>query len=331
MDIRWKKIVPSAVLIVFIMGGSIWGLNKVLSISMANIPTNQEIVNEFQLISKPVAYTITTPKRNPNWLRSSENILGRMKRRGILRVGYYENSMPFVFENDSGNLVGFDIDMAHQLARDLDVSLEFVPITTGKLIPWLKADYYDIVMSDVFLSSEYAKEIMLSKSYMEVSLALLTKNEFNSFNSFQEAIALDTFTLGYFVRKEIAQDFISYFPKGGIVGMDSYDSLFSDSYTDSLKMDALLTSAERASAWTVFHPDYKVVNPLPYHMYNSLVFPLATDEVWREYVNRWIDYREKDGTIQRMYDQWILGKEYRQSTASWSVWDAYIQPVDSVK
>ena len=302
------------------MGGSIFGLNKLLSISMANIPTNKEIVDHFELVASTVDFeVIEKPARNPNWKRSNENIMGRIKRRGILRVGVYINSMPFVFYNSDHELVGMGVDMAHQLASDLGVTLEFVPIKTGKIIPWLKGDYYDIVMSDIFLSSEYAQQIKLSNSYMEVSLAVLTKVENKTLDSFKDAMALDSFTLAYFVRKEIAQDYISYFPRAGLYDIPDYDSLFT-TQPDSIQIDGLITSAERASAWTVIHPDYKVVNPLPYHLYNPLVFPLAKDDVWQEYVNRWIDYRTKDGTIDKMYKQWILGKEFKKDTESWSIY-----------
>ena len=319
MNINWMRLTQTLVITTLITGGSIFGLNKVLTHSMANIPTNEEIVNEFELISTPVNDTIISkPSRNPNWLRSTENIMGRMKRRGTLRVGYYPNSMPFTFTNSSGNLVGYGIDLAHQLAGDLSLSLEFVPIDNGKLIPWLKKDYYDIVMSDIFLSSEYAEQMMLSKSYLDVSLALLVEKEFEGLNSFASANLLDTFTIAYFVRNEIAQSYVSFFPKAKLFPIENYDSLYV--LKDSIKIDGLITSAERASAWTVLHSDYKVVNPLPYHLANSLVFPIANDEVWRQYIDRWIDYRKNDGTFDRIYQQWILGKEFRQKEETWSVY-----------
>ncbi|MGB1003419.1 MAG: cation:dicarboxylate symporter family transporter [Salibacteraceae bacterium] len=320
MQFQYKRLVQTVVFSGLILMGSIWGLNRLLSISMANIPTNKDMMDHFELISPQVKDTIINkPSRNPNWLRSSENVLGRIKRRGKLRVGVYPNSMPFAFTNSQGKLVGMGVDLAHQLATDLNVELEFVNITPSKLSNWLKKDYFDIVMSDIFLSSEYAQKMKLSNAYLEVSLAVLTKNENNNFDTFKSTTALDTFTLAYFVRDEIALNYISYFPQAGLYSIPDYDSLHSLSSTDSIKVDGLITSAERASAWTVLHPEYKVVNPLPYHLYNSLVFPVANDAVWQEYVNRWIDYRKKDGTIKRIYDQWVLGKEYRQQSKSWSV------------
>ena len=319
MKVKFVKMIPSLLFVGLVLLGGVFGLNKLLSISMANIPTNKEIVDEFELISPPILTTLVEkPVRNPNWLRSTENIMGRIKRKAKLRVGVYMNSMPFVFYNSNDKLVGMGVDLATLLAHDLKVELEFVPIQHNKLIPWLKKDYYDIVMSDIFLSSEYAQQIKLSKSYMEVSLAILTKKENETLSSFELATAQDSFTLAYFVRREIAQDYISFFPQAGLFDIPDYDSLFS--YNDSIKIDGLITSAERAAAWTVYHPEYKVVNPLPYHLYNPLVFPVAGDEVWQEYVNRWIDFRTKDGSVDKMYQQWILGKPYRKQTETWSIY-----------
>jgi len=51
-----------------------------------------------------------------------------------------------------------------------------------------------------------------------------------------------------------------------------------------------------------------------------LVFPLGNDEVWKSYIDRWIEYHQQDGSFDRVYQQWILGKEYRQDEPSWSVY-----------
>ena len=85
-----------------------------------------------------------------------------------------------------------------------------------------------------------------------------------------------------------------------------------------------MTSAERASDLTILHPDYKVVNPLPYRMFNSLVFPVANDLTWLNYINRWVKVRKNDGTFDRVYRQWILGIEDRVEEPTWSVLDKWI-------
>ena len=39
-----------------------------------------------------------------------------------LRVGYLPDSLPFAFVNERGDLVGFDVELAHRLARELGVT-----------------------------------------------------------------------------------------------------------------------------------------------------------------------------------------------------------------
>ncbi|MCA0932550.1 cation:dicarboxylase symporter family transporter [Lutimonas saemankumensis] len=347
LQFKKRKIARSLIVIGISTLLSVIGLRYVLETSMKNIPTNLEIVNSFKLISPQQEFVLLDrSKRNPNPKWRGENTLSRIKRRKKLRVGYYEDARPFTFFNRDSVLVGYGIDLAHQLASDLEVKLEFVPINPGKLIEGMNKDHYDIVMSDIFLSSRYAEDIELSKPYLNVSLALLTKQDNKIFNSFETASKLDTFTISYIERKDIANEFLSYFPEGGAYPVPDIKSYFEldkikekvkdtvqlDSIrVDSIKIDAHLTSAERAASMTVINPEYKVVNPLPYHINNALVFPVAKDNVWKGYIDKWIDFREKDGTFDKIYDQWILGNPHQEKAKKWSILDNVIMPRFSKK
>ena len=80
-----------------------------------------------QLLEEPAKSIVLTSQRpNPEPLRPGESLLHRIRRRGVIRIGYNEDKLPFAYFNNRGNLVGLDINMAHQLARDLGVSIEFV-------------------------------------------------------------------------------------------------------------------------------------------------------------------------------------------------------------
>ncbi|MCF6358957.1 MAG: cation:dicarboxylase symporter family transporter, partial [Draconibacterium sp.] len=164
LKLKKKKLIKAIIVITVSGILSIIGLNILLKKSMQNIPTNEEIMNKFTLISPQQPFEILEKaKRNPNRKWRGENTLSRIKRRGKLRVGFYENSMPFTFYNKDSVLVGYDIDLAHQLAHDLNVNIEFIPINSGHLIEEINNDYYDIVMSGIFISSNYAQQIELSK------------------------------------------------------------------------------------------------------------------------------------------------------------------------
>ena len=327
LKLNKKKLIKGTIIIITSGVLSIFGMNMLLTQSMKNIPTNEEIINRFQLITEPQEYTILTePSRNPDKKLHGENTLSRIKRRGKIRIGFYKKSMPFNFYNKDSIPVGYSTDLSHQLAQDLGVSIEFVPISSGFLINQLNNDYFDIIMSDIFTSSKYAEMINLSKPYLNVSLALLVKKGNDNFNDFSTASKLDTFTISYIARNEIAKEFLSYLPKGGSYSVSTVENFFNQNENDSIKYNAHLTSAERAAALTIIHPEYKMVNPLPYHLKNSLVFPIARDEIWSKYIDKWIDYRTEDGVFQRIYDQWILGHEFKKETEDWSIYKNIIKP-----
>jgi Na+/H+-dicarboxylate symporter/ABC-type amino acid transport substrate-binding protein len=300
---------------------SVLGLRFLLKESIKNIPTNKERIDSFELISpKQESVELEFPAKNPTIKRRNENTLARIKRRGKIRIGLYENTMPFVFKNSKDNLVGYSVDLAYQLASDLGVGIEFVPVSRGKLETQLKKDYFDIVMSDIFISSSYAELVGLSKTYQDVSLALIVPKNQKEFDTFDNLIKLDTFNISYFVRREIAEKYLSNFPNGGAIEIKEFDEFFIQK-NDSLKIDAHLTSAERASVLTIYYPEYKAVNPLPFHIKNGLVFPIANDEVWKRYIDNWIDYRTADGTIESIYNQWILGQRFNKKEYSWSIYE----------
>ena len=337
LKFKKKKFIQGIVIVTITTVVSIFGLRSLLESSMKNIPTNLEIVNSFQLISNQQEFVILdngAKNPNPKWRR--ENSLSRIKRRGKIRIGYFEQAGPFTFKNKDSILVGFGIDLAHRLADDLHVSIEFVPIVPGRLIDEMNQDYFDIVMSDIFLSSRYAEELELSKPYLNISLALLTKQDNKMFDSFDITSKLDTFTISYIDRKEIAKEFLSYFPKGGAYPVPQVKDFFElngsvkmksdSSRIDSISIDAHLTSAERAASITVLIPGYKVVNPLPYHINNALVFPIAKDNIWRNYIDKWIDFRKQDGTFNKIYDQWILGNPHQKKVKKWSILENIIKP-----
>ena len=82
----------------------------------------------------------------------------QIRERGVLRVGYNSNNVPFAFFNGKGELVGYDVEMAYDLARTLNVSrIEFVPITGTTLAESLDSGYCDIVMSAVVVNARQAR------------------------------------------------------------------------------------------------------------------------------------------------------------------------------
>ena len=59
------------------------------------------------------------PSEPPTPAAAGKGVLQAAQERGVLRVGYIDGSMPYSFLNGRGELVGFDVEMAHVLAAEL--------------------------------------------------------------------------------------------------------------------------------------------------------------------------------------------------------------------
>jgi len=85
-------------------------------------------------------------------------------------------------------------------------------------------------------------------------------------------------------------------------------------------VDAIALPAERGSAWTLLYPQFTVVVPEPGVVKVPLAYAIARhDDAFASFVNTWIDLKRKDGTIERLYNYWVLGREAAPRQPRWSI------------
>ncbi|MEO0355306.1 MAG: transporter substrate-binding domain-containing protein [Cyanobacteria bacterium P01_A01_bin.3] len=84
---------------------------------------------------------------------------------GTVTIAVPQDFAPFGSVDASGNLEGYDIDVANLLAEDLGVDLELVPVTSDNRIPFLQTNKADLVISSMGANPERAKSIFFSIPY----------------------------------------------------------------------------------------------------------------------------------------------------------------------
>jgi len=244
--------------------------------------------------------------------------LDEIRERGFIRVGYLKDKLPHAFRNTKGELVGFDIEMAHTLARDLGVSLEFVLLDRETMVDQLNDGYCDIIMSGVAVTVQRIQEMAFTKPYMNETLAFIVRDfRRDDFRNEKKLKTLDHLTIGvpdvpYYISK-----IQEYLPKAKIKVLGSPREFFKDA---DMSMDALVYTAESGSAWTLLYPEFSVVLPSSDLLIVPLAFPVVRDDRRLvDFLNAWIDLKQKDGTIDRLYAYWILGKGAETYEPRWSV------------
>ena len=245
--------------------------------------------------------------------------LEQIRERGVLRVGYFvADSLPYAYFNRAGELVGFDVEMAHILAEELGVMLEFVPADRFRLEAQLQSAYCDVVMSGFAITTPRAAAMALSAPYLHETVAFLVPDHRRGDFATRESVLAQTgLRVGIPVpaAQAIAESFLP--DTAQIVPMEDITNRFEERMAE---IDALLLTAERGSFWTLLHPAYSVVVPQPNLVEIPVAYPVARgDQELARFMTRWIELKKGDGTLDALYDYWILGKNTEPRTPRWSI------------
>lgn len=104
------------------------------------------------------------------WKKSTLNAIVQ---RGELKVGMEPGYMPFEMKDKKGNIIGFDVDIARQMAKAMGVKLTLVPTAWDGIIAGLLAGKYDIIMSGMTITQERNLKINFADTIISVGQTML--------------------------------------------------------------------------------------------------------------------------------------------------------------
>lgn len=96
---------------------------------------------------------------------ATANQLGAIKENAVLKVAVPQDFPPFGSVGTDLQPQGYDIDMAKYLAKELNVKVELVPVTSANRIPYLQTQKVDLVISSMGKNPEREKAIDFSQPY----------------------------------------------------------------------------------------------------------------------------------------------------------------------
>jgi len=319
LTIDGRKLVRFAVITTLLTVGVVGGTRVLLQRTVSRNYTKDLILTSMgPLRDRGTATTFTSGHPAPSLPAPATSVLNRVRDTGVLRVGYFEDSLPYVFFNRRGELVGFDVEMALQLARDIGVRAELVPVDRSVLDVGLDPSVCDIVMSGAAVTADRSLHVLFSGSYLDETVAfVVADNRASSFSDWASVRAMGPLRIGvppapYFVRK-IRDELTDV----EIVPIGRIDDMFGP---HAPAVDALVLTAERGAAYSLLHPEYSVAVPKPRPFKVPLGYVIAgRDGDMATMVNAWIDLKRKDGTIDELFAHWILGEDSSPKTPRWSI------------
>ncbi len=237
--------------------------------------------------------------------------------RGVLRVGYLRDSVPYTFFNASGELIGYDVEMASILARDLNTSLEFVEIRRDDAAEMLASGACDIIMSGFTVSVNRAEQMIMSRPYQQERLGFLVADYDRARFASLEAIQDQQLTIGLLA----VDDFAALIRQRLTAArFDRYPSIEALVSAVPGSVNAAVLPYNRAVYLSRINPGLSAV--LPQETTSSIMLAYAMppgEPQLHNLIDAWIDVKRGQGAFDSAYAYWVRGEGLRPRQPRWSI------------
>jgi Na+/H+-dicarboxylate symporter len=316
--LKWRSLFRALAISLGVTTLLMTGLGLILTNSIPFEYAGKESFESMDLSEKPVP---TKQIDEPSALSDKDQAQSRLKviqKRGTLRVGLLPDRLPFVFRNNKGNIVGYDMDLMHSLAKEIGVDLELVPLEFKKTGSWLKEGRIDILIGGIVVTPQGATEFAFTDAYFNNTLAfLVTDHRREEFSHYDNILKTKSFRAAIRDTRYYKKPLKELFPNIELVKIDSVRTYLRGKVGN---LDAVVVSAEVGAAWTLLYPEYSVVVPKGLKFIAPSAFGLPSGEVeLSSFMNTWLDLKEKNGVMDKLYRHWIMGEGQTKSGPRWSV------------
>ncbi len=227
----------------------------------------------------------------------------------VLRVGV-SLFTPWTMKNAKGELIGFEVDVAKQLAKDLGVKVELKVFAWKDIIHALEKHQIDIIVAGMTITPQRALRVNFSQPYAASGIGLATNISLTKDFSGMADLNRATIIIAA-ISQTVSEDLVRrIFPKAKL-------SLYLNS------MDAVGALLEgKVHAYVEYNPiptflalDYpkKVDEPLSHPLLSTFAGFAVTkgSPDFINFLNAWITAHEGDGWLDSAHDYWFESVDWR--------------------
>lgn len=103
--------------------------------------------------------------------------LEQIKKNGKIRIGVFSDKPPFGYVDKDGKNQGYDVYLAHRIAKDLlgdENAVEFVLVEAASRVEYLEANKVDLILANFTVTDERKQAVDFANPYMKVSLGIVS-------------------------------------------------------------------------------------------------------------------------------------------------------------
>jgi len=241
---------------------------------------------------------------NPFWIDRAAiaaelNSLSEIQKRGKLVIGVKDNLPPLGFRDQDRNLVGLEIDIARELGKELNISIELVPLKNRDRLIALQNNQVNLAIAQITVTSNRSRLVDFSLPYYTDSTIAIAKRG-KTFQELSQPVAIAV------IKNSAAIAVIqSKFPKAAIIGASSYADGLEALRADKAK--AFVGDRSSLTPWLKNNPDYEIIGqPLAVHSL-AIALPRGLQHLeLREQVFKIVEKWRKNGWLKERANYWNL-------------------------
>jgi cystine transport system substrate-binding protein len=114
------------------------------------------------------------------------DLLSQIKEKGTITIAMEGNWQPWTYEDEAGNLVGFEVEVSTAVAEKLGVTPEYVTGEWDGLLAGVQSGRYDLMANGVGYTEERAEAYYFSDFYAFNRTALVVRSDNDEITSLED-------------------------------------------------------------------------------------------------------------------------------------------------
>ena len=240
---------------------------------------------------------------------NSSPTLARIQVAGVMRVGTTGDYTPFSLKQPDGSYQGADIEMAHDLAERLGVSIEFVPTVWVDLLDHFLAGRFDIAMGGVTVTAPRAEKAFFSlPTFVDGKRPLARREDRDRFTSIA---AIDRPGVRLIANPGSANEAFARanFTHATVIIHHDNASVFDELVAG--RADVMITDGLEADHQAALHPELCACPVAAPFTRLEKAYMFARDPAMKAFIDSWLAAAFDSGQWQRALDRAMSAHDER--------------------
>ena len=221
--------------------------------------------------------------------------------KGEMVIALEGNWAPWSFHDDTGALVGYDVEVGKAIAEKLGVKATFVEGEWDGLLAGVEAGRYDMVINGVDITDSRKQSYDFSTPYAYIRTALVTRKDNDTIHSFEDLKGKTTTNSIGSTYMELAEQY-----GATCSGVDTLDETIQMVLQG--RADATLNADVSFYDYLSQHPDADIQIVAFAPDANEIAIPMQKSDsaaALREAVNKAIEDLRSDGTLTELSNKYF--------------------------